>query len=139
MEGPLVFSGFREFVMRGNVIDLAVAVVIGAAFGAVITSFVGDILTPLLGIFGTTNFEELTFQVGDAVVRYGAFLNALIAFLLIALAIYFFVVRPINALEARRQAGTEETPTTKTCPECASEIPMAARRCPMCTQPQHVA
>jgi large conductance mechanosensitive channel len=134
-----VFTGFREFVMRGNVIDLAVAVVIGAAFGAVITSFVGDILTPLLGIFGTTNFEDLTFQVGDAVVRYGAFLNALIAFLLIALAIYFFVVRPINALEARRQAGTEATPTTKTCPECASEIPMAARRCPMCTQPQHVA
>ena len=134
-----MFSGFREFIMRGNVIDLAVAVVIGAAFGAVITSFVGDVLTPLLGIFGTTNFEELTFQVGDAVVRYGAFLNALIAFLLIALAIYFFVVRPINALEARRQAGTEDTPTTKTCPECASEIPLAARRCPMCTQPQHVA
>ena len=134
-----MFSGFREFIMRGNVIDLAVAVVIGAAFGAVITSFVGDILTPLLGIFGTTNFEELTFQVGNAVVRYGAFLNALIAFLLIALAIYFFVVKPINALEARRQAGDEETPTTKTCPECASEIPMAARRCPMCTQPQHIA
>ena len=134
-----MLSGFREFIMRGNVIDLAVAVVIGAAFGAVITSFVGDILTPLLGIFGTTNFEELTFQVGNAVVRYGAFLNALIAFLLIALAIYFFVVKPINALEARRQAGDEETPTTKTCPECASEIPMAARRCPMCTQPQHVA
>jgi large conductance mechanosensitive channel len=139
MEGSLVFSGFREFIMRGNVIDLAVAVVIGAAFGAVITSFVGDILTPLLGIFGTTNFEELTFQVGDAVVRYGAFLNALIAFLLIALAIYFFVVKPMNALEARRQAGADETPTTKTCPECASEIPAAARRCPMCTQPQHIA
>jgi large conductance mechanosensitive channel len=139
MEGSLVFSGFREFIMRGNVIDLAVAVVIGAAFGAVITSFVGDILTPLLGVFGTRNFEELTFTVGDAVVRYGAFLNALIAFLLIAAAIYFFVVKPINALEARRQAGTEDTPTTKTCPECASEIPLAARRCPMCTQPQHVA
>jgi large conductance mechanosensitive channel len=139
MEGSLVVSGFREFIMRGNVIDLAVAVVIGAAFGAVITSFVGDVLTPLLGIFGTPNFEDLTFSAGEAVVRYGAFLNALIAFLLVALAIYFFVVRPINALEARRQAGTEETPTTKTCPECASEIPMAARRCPMCTQPQHVA
>jgi large conductance mechanosensitive channel len=139
MEGSLVFSGFREFIMRGNVIDLAVAVVIGAAFGAVITSFVGDILTPLLGVFGTRNFEELTFTVGDAVVRYGAFLNAFIAFLLIAAAIYFFVVKPINALEARRQAGTEDTPTTKTCPECASEIPLAARRCPMCTQPQHVA
>ena len=134
-----MFSGFREFIMRGNVIDLAVAVVIGAAFGAVITSFVGDILTPLLGVFGTRNFEELTFTVGDAVVRYGAFLNALIAFLLIAAAIYFLVIRPMNALEARRQAGTEETPTTKTCPECASEIPVTARRCPMCTQPQHVA
>lgn len=134
-----MFSGFREFVMRGNVIDLAVAVVIGAAFGAVITSFVGDVLTPLLGIFGTPNFEDLTFTVGEAVVRYGAFLNALIAFLLVALAIYFFVVRPLNALEARRQAGSEDTPTTKTCPECASEIPYVARRCPMCTQPQHVA
>ena len=134
-----MFSGFREFIMRGNVVDLAVAVVIGAAFGAVITSFVGDILTPLLGIFGTRNFEELTFQVGDAVVRYGAFLNALIAFLLISFVIYFFVVRPINELEARRQAGADQTPTTKTCPECASEIPAAARRCPMCTQPQHIA
>lgn len=139
MEGPFVFSGFREFIMRGNVVDLAVAVVIGAAFGAVITSFVGDVLTPLLGIFGTPNFEDLTFTVGEAVVRYGAFLNALIAFLLVALAIYFFVVRPLNALEARRQAGTEGTATTKTCPECASEIPVAARRCPMCTQPQPVA
>jgi large conductance mechanosensitive channel len=131
-----VFSGFREFVMRGNVVDLAVAVVIGAAFGAVVTSFVGDILTPLLGIFGTANFEELTFPIGDAVVRYGAFLNALIAFLLVAFAIYFFVVKPMNALEARRQAGAEETPTTKTCTECASEIPLAAKRCPMCTAPQ---
>lgn len=139
MEASLVLSGFREFIMRGNVVDLAVAVVIGAAFGAVITSFVGDVLTPLLGVFGTTNFEELTFTVGNAVVRYGAFLNALIAFLLIALAIYFFVVRPLNALEARRQAGSEDTPTTKTCPECASEIPFAARRCPMCAQPQPVA
>jgi len=136
MEGCHVFSGFREFIMRGNVIDLAVAVVIGAAFGAVITSFVGDVLTPLLGIFGTPNFEDLSFTVGRAVVRYGAFLNALVAFLLVAAAIYFFVVSPMNALEARRQAGAEETPTTKTCPECASEIPMAARRCPMCTQPQ---
>ncbi len=134
-----MFSGFREFIMRGNVIDLAVAVVIGAALGAVVTSFVGDVLTPLLGVFGTTNFEDLTFTVGEAVVRYGAFLNALIAFLLVAAAIYVFVVRPINALEARRQAGTETTPTTKTCAECASEIAVAARRCPMCTQPQHAA
>jgi large conductance mechanosensitive channel len=134
-----VFSGFREFVMRGNVIDLAVAVVIGAAFGTVIASFVADVLTPLLGLLGVPDFTTATAQVGDAEVRYGLFLNALLAFLLVAAAVYSFVVKPINALEARRQAGTEETPTTKTCPECASEIPMAARRCPMCTQPQHVA
>lgn len=134
-----MFSGFREFVMRGNVIDLAVAVVIGAAFGTVIASFVADILTPLLGLLGVPDFTTATAQVGDAEVRYGLFLNALLAFVLVAAAVYFFVVKPINALEARRQAGTEETPTTKTCPECASEIPMAARRCPMCTQPQHVA
>jgi large conductance mechanosensitive channel len=134
-----MLTGFREFIMRGNVVDLAVAVVIGAAFGALITSFVGDVLTPLLGVFGLPNFEDLTVTVGEAVVRYGAFLNALISFLLVALAIYFFVVQPLNALEQRRQRGSEETPTTKTCTECASEIPAAARRCPMCTQPQHSA
>ena len=131
-----MISGFREFMLRGNVVDLAVAVVIGAAFGVLITSFVADILTPLLGVLGLPNFEELTATVGSAEVRYGAFLNALIAFLLIAAAIYFFVIQPLNALEARRQRGAEETPTTKTCTECASEIPYAARRCPMCTQPQ---
>ena len=134
-----MLTGFREFIMRGNVVDLAVAVVIGAAFGALITSFVGDVLTPLLGVFGLPNFEDLTFTAGEAVVRYGAFLNALISFLLVAVAIYFFVVQPLNALERRRQRGAEETPTTKTCTECASEIPAVARRCPMCTQPQHTA
>jgi large conductance mechanosensitive channel len=110
------------------------AVVIGAAFGAVITSFVADILTPLLGLNGVQDFSTASFTVGDAEVRYGAFLNAVIAFLLVALAIYLFVVRPVNALEERRQRGEEESPTTKTCPECASEIPAAARRCAMCTQ-----
>ncbi len=131
-----MFSGFREFIQRGSVVDLAVAVVIGAAFGALITSFVTDVLTPLLGIFGLPNFEELSFTVGEAQVNYGLFLNALLAFLLIAAAIYFFVVKPLNALEERRQRGADETPTTKTCTECASEIPFVARRCPMCTQPQ---
>jgi large conductance mechanosensitive channel len=131
-----VLSGFREFIMRGNVIDLAVAVVIGAAFGTVIASFVADILTPLLGLIGVPDFSTASVTVGDAEVRYGLFLNALIAFLLVAAAIYLFVVKPMNALEARRQAGAAETPTTKTCIECASEIPVAARRCPMCTQPQ---
>ena len=129
-------TGFREFIMRGNVVDLAVAVVIGAAFGTVIASFVADILTPLLGLLGIRDFSEASISVGDAEVRYGLFLNALIAFLLVAAAIYFFVVKPMNALEERRQRGSEDTPTTKTCTECASEIPYAARRCPMCTQPQ---
>ena len=127
---------FREFIMRGNVIDLAVAVVIGAAFGAVITSFVADILTPLLGLIGIPDFSSAAITVRDAQIRYGLFLNALISFLLIALAIFLFVVKPMNALEARRQRGVEQTPTTKTCTECATEIPYTARRCPNCTQPQ---
>jgi large conductance mechanosensitive channel len=127
---------FREFIMRGNVVDLAIAVVIGAAFGAVITSFVADILTPLLGLIGVPDFSTAAFSVGEAEVRYGLFLNALISFLAIALAIFLFVVKPMNALEARRQRGAEETPTTKTCTECASEIPVAARRCGFCTQVQ---
>ena len=134
-----MFTGFREFIMRGNVIDLAVAVVIGAAFGTVVTSFVADILTPLLGLIGIPDFSTAAITVGQAEVRYGLFLNALLAFLLVALAIYLFVVKPMNALEARRQRGTEDTPTTKTCTECASEIPFAARRCPMCTSEQTAA
>jgi large conductance mechanosensitive channel len=132
-----VIKEFRDFLLRGNVVDLAVAVVIGAAFGAVITSFVGDVLTPLLGLLGVPNFESLTLTVGSAVVAYGHFLNVLISFLLIAAAIFFFVVKPMNAMEKRRQAGMEPAAaTTKTCTECASEIPLAARRCPNCTQPQ---
>ena len=131
-----MISGFREFILRGNVIDLAVAVVIGAAFGAVVASFVADILTPLLGLIGVPDFRDAAFVVGNAEVRYGLFLNALISFILVALAIYLFVVQPMNAIEARRQRGAEATPTTKTCTECASEIPAVARRCPMCTQPQ---
>ena len=128
---------FREFIMRGNVVDLAIAVVIGVAFGAVITSFVTDILTPLLGLLGLPDFKDASLTIGDAAaVRYGLFLNALISFLAIVLAIFLLVVKPMNALEARRQRGTEDTPTTKTCTECASEIPFVARRCPFCTQPQ---
>jgi large conductance mechanosensitive channel len=127
---------FREFIMRGNVVDLAIAVVIGAAFGAVITSFVADILTPLLGLVGLPDFRDASVAVGRAELRYGLFLNALISFVAIALAIFLFVVKPMNALEARRQRGAEETPTTKTCTERASDIPSSARRCPFCTQPQ---
>ncbi len=131
-----MLTGFKDFIVRGNVVDLAVAVVIGAAFGALVTSFTTDILTPLLGLVGVPDFRDLTITTpGGAVVSYGNFLNALISFLLIAAAIYVFVVAPLNALEERRQRGRVETPTTKTCPECASEIPATARRCPMCTQP----
>ena len=128
---------FRDFLLRGNVVYLAVAVVIGAAFGAVVTSFVANILTPLLGLIGVPDFSKLTITTsGGAVIAYGLFLNALISFVLIAAAIFFFVIKPMNALEARRQRGEEPAPTTKTCTECASTIPLAAKRCPNCTQPQ---
>jgi large conductance mechanosensitive channel len=132
-----VISGFKEFIMKGNVVDLAVAVVIGAAFGALITSFVANILTPLLGLIGVPDFSQVvTTLPSGATINWGLFLNALISFVLIAAAIYVFVVSPMNALERRRQRGAEATPSTKTCTECASEIPMTARRCGFCTQPQ---
>src|SRR4026207_2460472 len=106
-----MLRGFRDFVMRGNVIDLAVAVVIGGAFGAVVTSFVGDVLTPLLGLLGVPDFSTLAITTpGGGVIAYGLFLNALIAFLLIAVVIFFFVIKPLNALEKRRQAGAEDSP-----------------------------
>ena len=128
-----MISQFREFIMRGNIVDLAIAVVLGAAFGAVIASFVADILTPLLGLVGLPDFTEAAVKVGDAQVRYGQFINALISFVAIAVAIFLFVVKPMNAIDARRQPGDEDGPATKTCTECASEIPEAARRCPNCT------
>ncbi len=128
-----MLTGFRDFLMRGNVIDLAVAVVIGTAFTSVVNSFVADILTPLLGVFGIPDFSELTFQVGQATVSYGIFLNALISFAMVAAAIYFFVVRPMMRLKC------EAAVTTKACTECTSDIPLGARRCPMCTSVQEVA
>lgn len=126
---------FRDFIMRGNVIDLAVAVVIGGAFALVINSFVVDILTPLLGLLGVNDFSQLTWETpGGAVVAYGNFINALIAFALIAAALFFFVVRPMNNIQARRAAQEPgEAPTTKACPFCATDIPVAATRCPNCT------
>ena len=121
-------KGFRDFVMRGNVIDLAVAFVIGGAFATVIASLVEDILTPLLGLVGLPDLSTLAVELRpDAIIRYGSFLTALIAFLLVALAIYLVVVRPMERMRKPTEA------TTKACPECASEIPLAARRCPMCT------
>ena len=127
-------SGFRAFILRGNIVELAVAFVIGAAFAAVVTSFVADILTPLLGLVGVPDFSELSTTLpSGATINWGDFLNALISFLLVAAAIYFFVVVP-----RERATGPGET-TTKACTECTSEIPVAARRCPMCTAPQAAA
>ena len=102
---------FREFLLRGNVVDLAVAVVLGAAFGALVTSLVNDVLMQIIGIFiGKPNFVGLSFTINDSVIRYGSFLNALITFVTVAAAIFFFVVKPINALMARRKAGLEPEP-----------------------------
>ena len=125
---------FRDFILRGNVLDLAVGIVIGAAFSAIVNSLVADLLTPLIGILFSADFSSLTVTINDSTITYGNFLNALISFLLVALALFFFVVKPMNALAARRaMAEPADEPSTKICPQCASAIPIAARRCPMCT------
>ena len=132
-----MLSGFKQFILRGNVVDLAVGVVIGAAFGTVVTAFTKDLLTPLVAaLVGKPDFSALSFTVGSTVFPVGDFINALISFLLIAAAVYFFVVTPINALVARmRKAPAPADPTTRKCPECLSEIPLDARRCAHCAQP----
>jgi large conductance mechanosensitive channel len=126
---------FKQFIMRGNVVDLAVAVVIGTAFAAVVAAFIADIITPLIAaIFGKPDFSNLSFTINKSTFLYGNFINALITFLSVAAAIFFFVVKPINVLQARRAAGAPpESPTTRSCPECLSEIPIAASRCAFCT------
>jgi large conductance mechanosensitive channel len=125
---------FREFILHANVVDLAVAVVIGTAFGAVVASLVADLLTPLIGaIFGTHDFSALTFTINGSVFRYGSFLNAIITFVSVAATVFFFVVRPIAALIARRRVEPPVDETVRPCPECLSEIPVEARRCAFCT------
>jgi large conductance mechanosensitive channel len=128
-----MLKDFKAFVLRGNVVDLAVAVVIGAAFGAVVTSLVRDIVTPIISIPGKTNFSELDFYIRQSRFAYGDFLNALLAFVLISAAVFFLVVVPINALMARRKTEPDVESTTRDCPECLSSIPVAARRCAFCT------
>lgn len=130
-----MLAGFKQFLLRGNVVDLAVGVVIGAAFGAVVTAFVKDLLTPLIAaIVGKPDFSAFTFTVNNSKFLYGDFLNALLAFLLISAAVYFVVVLPMNTLVAKfRKAPVPADPTTKKCPECLSEIPIDARRCAFCT------
>ncbi|MGH9503013.1 MAG: large conductance mechanosensitive channel protein MscL [Terriglobales bacterium] len=132
-----MLSGFKQFILRGNVVDLAVGVVIGAAFGSVVTAFTKDLLTPLIAaIVGKPDFSSISFTINGTPFPVGDFINALVSFLLVASAVYFFVVTPINALIARmRKAPVPADPTTKKCPECLSEIPLDARRCGFCTQP----
>ena len=127
-------SEFKQFVLRGNVIDLAVGIVIGAAFAAVVQAAVADLLTPLVAaIFGKPDFNQLTFEINNSVFKYGHFLNALIAFLIIAWVVFFFVVKPVNALMSLSQRRESPDPSTRKCPECRSEIPIDARRCAFCT------
>lgn len=133
-----VFVEFKDFITRGNLIDLAVAVVIGAAFGALVTALVEDLITPIIAaIFGKPDFSGLTFTINGSVFKYGSFLNALIAFLSIAAAIFFFVVKPYNVLMERVSKGEDET--HKECPECLSEIPIGAKKCAFCTSDVPVA
>jgi len=125
---------FKEFLLRGNVVDLAVAVVIGAAFGAVVTSFVANLITPLIAaIGGQQDFSDIKFTINDSEFGIGLFLNALIAFLVIAAVIFFFVVKPVNTLMERARREPTPDPTTRHCPACLSDVPMAATRCAYCT------
>jgi large conductance mechanosensitive channel len=122
---------FKAFLLRGNLVDTAVGIVIGLAFAAVISALVADLITPIIAaIFGKPDFASLSFTINGSVFLYGDFLNALIAFVLVAIVLFFVVVRPINALRARRESPD---PTTRACPECLSEIPIEAHRCAFCT------
>ena len=124
---------FKDFLLRGNVVDLAVAVVIGAAFGAVVTALVADLITPIISIPGKATFGDLDFHIRESRFAYGHFLNTVITFVSIAGAVFFFVVKPVNALMARRKTEPEVGSTVRDCPECLSSIPVAARRCAFCT------
>ena len=128
-------KGFRQFILRGNVVDLAVGVVMGAAFGTVVSALVKDFLTPLIAaLVGKPDFSAIGFEINGTKFAIGDFINALISFLLIAAAVYFFVVLPVNTLVARVKRGeAPPDPSTKKCPECLSDIPIAARKCAFCT------
>jgi large conductance mechanosensitive channel len=133
-------DGFKKFLLRGNVVDLAVAVVIGAAFGAVVTAFVEAFITPLVGVVtgASGDFSAKTFEVADVLFPFGLFIQALLSFVIIAAVVYFFVVKPITRLMDRFKTEPEPSDPTKTCPECLSSIPGAATRCAFCTVEQLV-
>ena len=127
-------GGFKAFLLRGNVVDLAVGIVIGVAFGAVVTALVTDFITPLVAaIFGQPDFSGLSFTINKSTFLYGHFINSVVSFVLIAAAVFYFVVLPVQALIARSRKEPPADPTTKKCPECLSEIPLEARRCAFCT------
>jgi large conductance mechanosensitive channel len=130
-----MLQGFKQFIFRGNVLDLAVAVVMGAAFGAVVTALVKDVLTPFIAaIVGQPDFSAITFTINNSQFLIGDFINAVVSFLLISTAVYFFIVLPVNTIVDRSRRGAPPPdPTSKKCPECVSDIPIAARRCAFCT------
>lgn len=129
-----MLKDFKAFILRGNVVDLAVGVVIGAAFGTLVTAFVTDFITPIIAIPGkAADFSGYSFSISGSVFKYGHFINALLSFLIIATAVFFFVVVPVNHLMARRKTEPEVEATTRDCPECLSSIPVGARRCAFCT------
>ena len=127
---------FKAFVLRGNVVDLAVGIVIGAAFTLVVTTFVDNILMPLIGSLVSFDFSKETAMINGVEFRWGLFVNAVISFLLTAAAVFFFVVKPVNVLMARRKTEPDVESPTKDCTECLSSIPAGAKRCPFCTSPQ---
>jgi large conductance mechanosensitive channel len=130
-----MFKGFRDFILRGNVVDLAIAVVIGTAFTAIVNALVADVINPLIAaIVRKPDFSSLLLHVHGGVIKYGDFLNALLSFLIIAATVYFLVVLPVNTLMAKVRPKVVAAPTTKPCPECLSDIPVAAKRCSHCAQ-----
>ncbi len=132
-----MLKDFKAFLLRGNVVDLAVAVVIGTAFGLVVKALVADLITPIIAlIFGQPSFEDLSFTINSSHFLYGDFINSVFSFVTIAVAVFFFVVQPINALMRRRKTEPDVESETRACTECLSLIPVEAHRCAFCTSPQ---
>ena len=130
-----MLKGFRDFILRGNVVDLAIAVIIGAAFNAIVTSLVGDVINPLIAAtIGKPDFSSVVIHIGTGAIKVGSFFNAVVSFLIVACVVYFAIVVPTSKLLARFKPPVAEPPKMKNCPECLSEIPAAARRCAHCAQ-----